>query len=395
MGASSVTGVGQGSAFPGNKLPALIYTINEVIDLNGGGGGSGTITSVNGDTGPAVVLTYGDIPGTPTLATVATTGAYSDLTGTPTIPGSTGFSQVIYVDKNTGNDTTGNGSLTLPYLTVGKAMSVIPTSGLSLTNSYAIQLGPGAYVEASLAIKPFVHICGMGHLASRISLTSNEITLDTSGGMFTGNSRVGFYNMGFSGNTGFNFNTSALSFASLVVDGRDCWVNGSSIFNGRAGGADYVQFFGFFFFGNVSLTRTQGILSDTFVAGSVDIICSSYGASGTTEYDLSGSQVGALTVTSDNSRTQLVGVSFSSIPSITGTGAGITITCDSTSIPNYTDITLSGGAAVAKNIPFPRKIAVPSLATSAGLVGDYAVDGSFHYDCIATNTWVRSAVATW
>ncbi len=34
----------------------------------------------------AGAIAYADVTGTPTLATVATTGAYSDVTGTPTLP---------------------------------------------------------------------------------------------------------------------------------------------------------------------------------------------------------------------------------------------------------------------------------------------------------------------
>lgn len=42
-----------------------------------------------------------------------------------------------------------------------------------------------------------------------------------------------------------------------------------------------------------------------------------------------------------------------------------------------------------------ERVLVPATATSTGKVGQYATDASFHYDCIAANTWVRSAAATW
>jgi hypothetical protein len=37
-------------------------------------------------------VAYSEVSGTPTLATVATTGAYADVTGTPTLP--TGYADV-------------------------------------------------------------------------------------------------------------------------------------------------------------------------------------------------------------------------------------------------------------------------------------------------------------
>jgi hypothetical protein len=40
-------------------------------------------------------------------------------------------------------------------------------------------------------------------------------------------------------------------------------------------------------------------------------------------------------------------------------------------------------------------VAVPATATSAGVAGTQAYDASYLYVCIATNTWKRTALATW
>jgi hypothetical protein len=37
----------------------------------------------------------------------------------------------------------------------------------------------------------------------------------------------------------------------------------------------------------------------------------------------------------------------------------------------------------------------PATATSTGAAGDMVVAGGFLYVCTATNTWVRSPIATW
>ena len=87
----------------------LNQSSNQTIAFDaGGGGGGGTVdqiynsTSTNAQSGTAVAGAlatlatvastgaYSDLSGTPSLATVATSGAYSDLSGTPTIPTDTG-----------------------------------------------------------------------------------------------------------------------------------------------------------------------------------------------------------------------------------------------------------------------------------------------------------------
>lgn len=38
---------------------------------------------------------------------------------------------------------------------------------------------------------------------------------------------------------------------------------------------------------------------------------------------------------------------------------------------------------------------VPATAASTGTAGQIAYDGSWLYVCVATNTWLRTAIATW
>lgn len=53
------------------------------------------------------------------------------------------------------------------------------------------------------------------------------------------------------------------------------------------------------------------------------------------------------------------------------------------------------GSATTSWMDTLRRAAVPPTATSAGQVGDVAIDAAYLYICTATNTWVRAAVATW
>ena len=45
--------------------------------------------------------------------------------------------------------------------------------------------------------------------------------------------------------------------------------------------------------------------------------------------------------------------------------------------------------------PLGLKVSVPASATAAGFPGMWAADASFLYVCVAADTWVRSALATW
>ena len=40
-------------------------------------------------------------------------------------------------------------------------------------------------------------------------------------------------------------------------------------------------------------------------------------------------------------------------------------------------------------------VPVPASATAQGAVGEIAASASYLYVCVAVNTWVRAAVATW
>lgn len=53
------------------------------------------------------------------------------------------------------------------------------------------------------------------------------------------------------------------------------------------------------------------------------------------------------------------------------------------------------GVVKADSNPVGVKVAVPSTATSAGVVGQWAADASYLYVCTSSNVWRRVAVASW
>jgi hypothetical protein len=90
-----------------------------------------------------------------------------------------GSGQMVYVNKN-GNDTTGNGSILFPFLTISKALSFITDA--SQTKVYEINVGPGEY-DDNLQIKPWIGIIGSASSSAYEGLTiinSPSITLDAS-----------------------------------------------------------------------------------------------------------------------------------------------------------------------------------------------------------------------
>jgi hypothetical protein len=110
-----------------NSAPALLDTLNELANAIGNDSAFTTtitnqlankanvsdIPSLSGYATETYVtsqgyitssaLTYGNISGTPTLSTVATSGDYNDLTNKPTIPSLTGYATETYVNNAVAN----------------------------------------------------------------------------------------------------------------------------------------------------------------------------------------------------------------------------------------------------------------------------------------------------
>ena len=76
--------------------------------------------------------------------------------------------------------------------------------------------------------------------------------------------------------------------------------------------------------------------------------------------------------------------------------------------PNYTDwpnsdtfslqestVTTGATGPTGPTGPAATTNATPASATATGVKGSIEYDGSFLYVCVATNTWLRVAIATW
>ena len=49
----------------------------------------------------------------------------------------------------------------------------------------------------------------------------------------------------------------------------------------------------------------------------------------------------------------------------------------------------------SNNLAAKVAVGTPATAGAAGTAGTIKMDGSYIYVCVATNTWLRAAVATW
>jgi hypothetical protein len=100
-------------------------------------------------------------------------------------------SETVYVSK-AGNDTTGNGSPTSPFLTIGKAFSVITDSTIS--KAYVVEVGGGVFTETNLTFPVWTFLKGSGIQATSIIDTSGNINLASSG-FSSGSQRAGMQDL--------------------------------------------------------------------------------------------------------------------------------------------------------------------------------------------------------
>ena len=84
-------------------------------------------------------------------------------------------------------------------------------------------------------------------------------------------------------------------------------------------------------------------------------------------------------------------------------GLGISVVTDGTTIVSATrELVFTSGATVADGGKGSGKVNVaistvgtPASSSAAGVAGQVMMDASYAYFCVATNTWLRVAIATW
>jgi hypothetical protein len=207
--------------------------IGAVSGGGGGGGGSGySIIQDNGTPFPSettinftgIGVTVSDNPGVATIVNIPGGGSSA-------VP----FAQVLYVDPN-GNDSTGNGTVVNPYLTIGNALSKITTS--SSTKPYVVMINAGTYSETGLEVPVWVFLVGAMQQPTKIIDSSGSIKIN-SASFSAGSERIGFQNLNLINSTGLDINFQSIGGSgSNDIYLVNCQIAGNVTLLGR--GSDYI-----------------------------------------------------------------------------------------------------------------------------------------------------------
>lgn len=227
---------------------------------------------------------YGGVAGAPTrlAGNTTTTRQFYSSTGTGSAanaPALTTLSlldipiqlpantKVIYVSLG-GNDSTGNGSVINPYLTITQAMSTI-----SATNAtpVVISIGAASFFETTLVLKPNTYISGLGSDASRIIIGSGSGNLTFHPNWATVSSRGGLYNLALSQGTGVIYDSTAYGGSAAGNDFLlgDVRISGNFIAHGGNQNQDFIDFNTGWIFGNTTLDGVSAVIDKAYLVGTV------------------------------------------------------------------------------------------------------------------------------
>lgn len=130
------------------------------------------------------------------------------------------FENEIHVSKN-GNDSSGNGSINTPFLTISAAITQI--------NSYAdnkpiiLNISPGEYSENITIVKPNIHLKGSSIGSTRMTRINGTLTINprsSTGGMYA--NYYTFENIAFVGSNNTVFGYTGNHTGSLYI--KDCMI---------------------------------------------------------------------------------------------------------------------------------------------------------------------------
>ena len=190
------------------------------------------------------------------------TGAqYVEISGTEAI--SINVENIRYVSKN-GNDSTGDGSVNKPYLTITAAQNSITDA--SPTKRYGIIVSAGTYTEIGIfALKANVFIVGTTRDSVRIGATSFALASDFSG---SADNRSGISQATILNNADFNWTTVTSAAGKLYFN--EVSFNGTVNLYGYNNAIAQAQIDSCIIFGNFTISGINlGILTNTTYYGNI------------------------------------------------------------------------------------------------------------------------------
>lgn len=172
-----------------------------------------------------------------------------------------------YVSKN-GNDSTGDGSYSKPFLTIQAAEAAITTA--TTANPFVIIIFPGFYTPAAGFLKkPNIFWVGTNRKATligtgQISSTGIKITADATGG------RIGFLHLTFQGPKGINLiQTPASGPLSMWLEDVRLGFSPSITATGIGGGSLYIEIHHSDILGAVNLHSSYMYSTGTYYGGAI------------------------------------------------------------------------------------------------------------------------------
>jgi hypothetical protein len=247
---------------------------NVTVDIStAGAGATGLLTSTDWSTfNDKVPNSYLDTDGTlatnsdTKIATQKATKTYVD----GRIP-TASFMEKVYVNYQSGNDTTGTGSMDKPFQTVIKALTTITDANIN--KPYAIYLGPGRQVEtADVLMKPYTFLIGDMQRTSYIRINGGgKIKVDSAYATSTG--WTGLKNLYVGGSTQIelDFQTVGGTAGALFIC-ENCTLSGSFTMKGRTGGAgDFIEMYAGLSIGSYTMDSTYYQIQNWYFGSSITI----------------------------------------------------------------------------------------------------------------------------
>lgn len=255
--------------------------------------------------------------------------------------------QIVYVNKG-GNDTTGNGSFGQPYLTIGKAITIVVDA--SPTKRYGVLIGPGDYNE-NLTIKANMFFIGLGGpIATRITGSTININ-DATWNVTSADNRSGFQDISVNAVATWDFSAQTnntdgkLYFWNIRNSGAWTCTANSNITQIIIQDSEI--------FGSLTFNGCNTLIDGTsFQGSSVTVHSAATAGQGPAILTLSGGNVGGnitATWTSNGVVTaNLYGTAVSSTTVLTASGTSCTVNAATNSIPVPANRSFTSGAILVR-----------------------------------------------
>jgi len=251
--------------------------------------------------------------------------------------------QVVYVNKS-GNDSTGTGSLTAPFLSISAANTSITDASGSTPKRYVIYIGPGDYSD-SFALKANIFLVGSYTIGTRLTGT---LTLNDASWNVNNDNRSGFMNLQFTLAQTFDFTTQSSQQGKLYF--YSVRTNGTTIVGYNA--INQILMFSCDIFTSFTQTATSCYLNGCAMETTTSVTLNASTLVGNQTIFQANATNGSMTISATSNSTNSIVInlqsSFASTLTLNGTGSGCTCTATASSLPISSSITLTNGATIVR-----------------------------------------------